>query len=226
MDTKLNKESAKTSEVESVADQVMAAGKIIIDKAQEAVEKTHEVVERAQKEGSKLLESIMQEGEKVRTQTHKLAEEKFEEAKGKLEKAKSKAADSWDNVEQIFEDRVSRVLSRLGIPTRDDFQAIAKRLDSLNHNVKELIKLQGRKKASAGQTLEKDDLKAITGVGPAMEGKLHTDGIYTYRQIATLSAQDVERIETKVIHSSGRIERDKWIEQAKDLHFRKYNEQL
>lgn len=223
----MDKGESFEKKAESVADQILAAGKTVIDKAQEAVEKTQETVEKAQQEGSKLLESIAKEGGKVKAKTQKLAEEKLGEAKDRLKEVKSKAADTWDNLEQVFEDRVSRVLNRLGIPTSEDFHTIAKRLDTLNENVKELIRLQGAEKATAvKQSQDKDDLKAITGVGPALEGKLKAVGIDSYRQIATLSAEDIERIETKVIHSSGRITRDNWVEQAKELHFKKYNERL
>ncbi len=207
------KEGAETQ------DKIMAVGKAAIERAQE-------VAEKAQQEGSKLFDSIAKESEKVRAQTQKLAGEKFEEAKEKFEEAKNKAVDTLDGLEQIFENRVSRVLSRLGIPSSEDFQSIAKRLDDLNKSVQALIKAKSAEKASATQLRKKDNLQAIAGVGPALEGKLNAAGIVTYRQIAALNAEDIERVETKVIHSSGRIARDNWVEQAKDLHFKKYNEQL
>jgi poly(hydroxyalkanoate) granule-associated protein len=216
VETKLDDELGGKSKAESVADQILTVGKTVIDKAQEAVEK-------AQQEGSTLLESIAKEGEKVRAQTQKLAGEKLGMAKEKFEEIKGKAADSWDNLEKIFEDRVARVLTRLGIPSRDDFQTIAKRLDALNESVKELVRVQKVKK---GQPQGKDDLKAISGIGTVLENKLNADGIVSYRQIATLNPEDIERIETKVIHSTGRIARDKWVKQAKELHFKKYNEKL
>jgi poly(hydroxyalkanoate) granule-associated protein len=219
VDNKLSDELGEKSKAESVADQILTVGKTVIDKAQEAVEK-------AQQEGSSLLKSITKEGEKVKTQTQKLAEEKLGMAKEKFEEIKGKAADSWDNLEKIFEDRVARVLTRLGIPSRDDFQAIAKRLDALNENVKELVKVQRVEKAPKSRPQGKDDLKAISGIGPVLESKLNADGIVSYRQIATLNSADIERLETKVVHSTGRIARDNWVSQAKELHFKKYNERL
>lgn len=227
MDTKSNSGSVEKPKAESVADQIVAVGKTVIDKAQEAVEKTQEAVDKAQQEGAKLFDSIAKEGERVREQTQRLAEDKFEEAKGKFKEVKEKAVDSWDNLEQIFEDRVSRVLNRLGIPSSEDFQTIAKRLDALNESVKSLITSQSTERgAPIRASGEVDDLKAITGVGPALESKLKAAGIHSYRQIATMTAEEIEHIETKVIHSSGRIARDNWILQAKELHLKKYNEQV
>jgi len=70
-----------------------------------------------------------------------------------------------------------------------------------------------------------DDLKLITGIGPALEKKLRDCDITTYRQLATLNDADIERIEA-IIKSFGRIRRDDWIGQARAQHFEKYQETL
>ena len=70
-----------------------------------------------------------------------------------------------------------------------------------------------------------DDLKLISGIGPALEKKLRKQGIASYRQLAALSSQDIARIEA-TIKAAGRIGRENWIGQAKTLHFQKYQEQL
>jgi large subunit ribosomal protein L21 len=63
---------------------------------------------------------------------------------------------------------------------------------------------------------EKDDLKKISGVGPVLEKKLNALGITTYAQIVNFSAEDIARVD-EVLNFKGRIERDNWIQQAKDL---------
>ena len=70
-----------------------------------------------------------------------------------------------------------------------------------------------------------DDLKLISGIGPALEKKLRKQGIASYRQLAMLSDQDIARIEA-VIKPVGRIGRENWMGQAKTLHLQKYQEQL
>jgi predicted flap endonuclease-1-like 5' DNA nuclease len=62
-----------------------------------------------------------------------------------------------------------------------------------------------------------DDLKRIKGIGPVIEGLLHDQGITTFRQIATLSAEDRQRVGRLLGAFHGRIERDRWIEQAAEL---------
>ncbi len=61
-----------------------------------------------------------------------------------------------------------------------------------------------------------DDLKKLSGVGPALEKKLHENGVTTFAQIAAWSAADVEEMDEKLTFK-GRIEREGWIEQAKEL---------
>ncbi|WP_040616529.1 50S ribosomal protein L21 [Roseibium sp. TrichSKD4] len=61
-----------------------------------------------------------------------------------------------------------------------------------------------------------DDLKKISGVGPVLEKKLNALGITTYDQIVNFSADDIARVD-EVLNFKGRIERDNWVEQAKEL---------
>ena len=63
---------------------------------------------------------------------------------------------------------------------------------------------------------EPDDLKKILGIGPVLEEKLNEMGIYHYSQIAEFSDTDVANINTH-LNFPGRIERDEWIPQAKEL---------
>jgi len=64
---------------------------------------------------------------------------------------------------------------------------------------------------------EKDDLKMISGIGPVIEERLHTLDIYTFRQISKFTPQDIAAINEAIIYFSGRIERDEWVAQAKEL---------
>ncbi|GAB4536921.1 MAG: hypothetical protein Tsb0024_07170 [Ruegeria sp.] len=61
-----------------------------------------------------------------------------------------------------------------------------------------------------------DDLKKLSGVGPALEKKLHEAGVTTFAQIAAWTEDDVAAMDEK-LSFKGRIEREGWIEQAKEL---------
>lgn len=64
---------------------------------------------------------------------------------------------------------------------------------------------------------EKDDLKMISGIGYVNEARLNALDIYTFLQISKFTDQDIETINDAIIYFSGRIDRDEWVAQAKDL---------
>ena len=64
---------------------------------------------------------------------------------------------------------------------------------------------------------EADDLKEIVGIGPFLEEKLHAIGVYTFRQIANFTPEDVEKITDIIEFFPGRIMRDNWVGQAAEL---------
>lgn len=66
-----------------------------------------------------------------------------------------------------------------------------------------------------------DDLKVIVGVGPFLEKKLHAIGIYTFRQIANFTQEDIEKVNDIIEFFPGRIERDNWVGQAAELAAKK-----
>ncbi|TAE23249.1 MAG: hypothetical protein EAZ91_22625 [Cytophagales bacterium] len=66
-----------------------------------------------------------------------------------------------------------------------------------------------------------DDLKDIVGVGPFLERKLHAIGIYTFRQVANFTKEDIDKVNDIIEFFPGRIERDNWVGQAADLDKRK-----
>jgi NADH-quinone oxidoreductase subunit E len=61
-----------------------------------------------------------------------------------------------------------------------------------------------------------DDLKLISGVGPKIEGTLHSLGIYTFAQVASWKKAERDWVDG-YLNFRGRIERDDWVKQAKAL---------
>jgi large subunit ribosomal protein L21 len=82
------------------------------------------------------------------------------------------------------------------------------------------------KKATAGKPVperptepaaeEADDLTRINGIGPVIGEKLSKLGITTIAQLAAMSTADVERVNEE-LNFKGRIERENWVEQAREL---------
>lgn len=64
---------------------------------------------------------------------------------------------------------------------------------------------------------KKDDLKLISGVGPKLEQLLNKNGVYYFWQVASWSRQDITVIDERLDAFKGRISRDNWVSQAKQL---------
>ncbi len=77
-------------------------------------------------------------------------------------------------------------------------------------------KAEPKTEAKADAAPIKDDVKLIGGVGPALEKKLAAAGVTSLKQIAEFTAEDIARIDEE-LSFKGRIEREEWVQQAKDL---------
>ena len=62
-----------------------------------------------------------------------------------------------------------------------------------------------------------DDISLISGVGPKMEKGLRELGFNTFAQIAAWTPDDVTKVEAH-LKQKGRVGREEWIEQAKELN--------
>ena len=100
---------------------------------------------RAQQEGGKVFDTLVQEGQAVDAQMKKAASEKtqqikegIEAVKDKVDEIRDQAAGGWNKLEEVFQTRVARALSRLGVPTRDDIQQLLQQVELLTQNIQEL----------------------------------------------------------------------------------------
>jgi predicted flap endonuclease-1-like 5' DNA nuclease len=64
---------------------------------------------------------------------------------------------------------------------------------------------------------EADDLTVISGIGGWIMEKLNAIEIYTFRQISNFTKEDIDAVTEAIGFFQGRIERDEWILQAKEL---------
>lgn len=86
---------------------------------------------KAQQEGNKVFDALVREGESIQKKTRKVAEDKVTDMA-------AKATGTWDKLEQVFENRVARSLNSLGVPTKADVDALAKRVAELKVEVAKL----------------------------------------------------------------------------------------
>jgi poly(hydroxyalkanoate) granule-associated protein len=86
---------------------------------------------KAQEEGNKVFDALVREGEAIQAKTRKVAEDKVSEMA-------AKATGTWDKLEQVFENRVSKALNSLGVPTKSDIEDLAARVAVLTTEVEKL----------------------------------------------------------------------------------------
>ena len=109
---------------------------------------------KAQEEGGKVFETLVKEGMSIQRKTQAAAEEKISEATNRMASMatdlSSKASGQWNKMEGIFEERVSRALNKLGVPSAKDIDALIARIDELNRNVARLSAKSGVASPAAG----------------------------------------------------------------------------
>lgn len=90
---------------------------------------------RAQAEGGKLFETLVKEGLNLEQTARKIAGGRADVVRDaveqRVEQARGRATDTWDRLEKVFEDRVQRALTKLGVPGRDDLTDLSKRVEAL-----------------------------------------------------------------------------------------------
>lgn len=97
---------------------------------------------KAQEEGGKVFEALVKEGTSIQRKTQAAAEEKISEATNRMATMatdiSSKASGQWGKLEDIFEERVSKALNKLGVPSSKDIDVLIARIEELNRNVAKL----------------------------------------------------------------------------------------
>ena len=64
---------------------------------------------------------------------------------------------------------------------------------------------------------EADDLQKIKGIGPFIAEKLNALGIYKFSQLANMTSEIEEEVNVAIEFFPGRVKRDEWARQAKEL---------
>ena len=88
---------------------------------------------RAQAEGSKLFDGLVRDGmaaEREGARTHAGGASGAADVRGF-------ASGTWDRMGQFVEDAVQRSLLRLGVPQREDMEALGRRIDALGEELRQ-----------------------------------------------------------------------------------------
>jgi len=126
---------------------------------------------KAQEEGGKVFEALVKEGLTIQRKTQAVAEEKITEATSRVTTMASdigsKAQGQWDKLENIFEDRVAKALSKLGVPSARDLEALSARVDALTKGSKAAPAKAAAKPAAKAPAKKAATKKAATAKAAA-----------------------------------------------------------
>jgi len=188
------------------------------------------------------LQALKDEVRKLENQ-YKDLEVEYEELEDKLEERPltpfdpTEVADlrikvaALEDEKQTFQDRISKLEKlepstpegsssedRPESPSTDndltlmDPQDSSLTYDDYQKRKKSLLKSVGK-----ATEAEKDSFSKIVGIGPFIEAKLNSIGIFTYEQISRFSESDIDHVTRLIEFFPGRIERDGWVRQAGKL---------
>jgi poly(hydroxyalkanoate) granule-associated protein len=122
-------------------------------------------------QGNKLFEKLVSEGVKLEKKTRNVAESTVGGIKGEVESkvgaVRKQAVDNWDKLENIFEDRVARVLGQLGVPTAEDVNKLSARVQTLSSKVTAMAKTAKPKPAAKKPVAKKAPAKKPAAKKPA-----------------------------------------------------------
>lgn len=123
---------------------------------------------KAQEEGGRLFEALVREGSTLEQKTRKIATGTVGDVRGAVEtgvtQVRERTQETWDRLEQVFENRVSKALGKLGVPGRKELDELMRRVDELNQQVR---KLNGAAVRNVGQAMNnaarrtRDDLSDL-----------------------------------------------------------------
>jgi large subunit ribosomal protein L27 len=85
-----------------------------------------------------------------------------------------------------------------------------------NRQMVSIIAMPAANGNAAPKSAKSDDISLIGGVGPKMEKGLIELGYTTFASIAAWSAADIDKVEAH-LKQKGRVAREEWVEQAKEL---------
>ncbi len=112
--------------------------------------------ERARNEGPRMFDALVEQGKTLGGRAREAADQALRNVRG----GASGAASGFDRLEQVFEERVSRSLGRLGVLTRAEVHDLSRQMQDLTEEVRRMMArsggrgraAKGAKRASAKRT--------------------------------------------------------------------------
>ena len=172
-----------TPKLSQITDPVLGSAKDVWRAGLGALAMAQKESGKVVEQGSALFEHLVSEGAKLEKEGRSAADSSAarvresaagvrDEVEGKLKSARRQVEDRWDKLESVFEDRVARAMSGLGVPTADDLNKLSARVESLSRQVAEL----SASRAKAQKQAAKKPAKAAKPATKAAKKPAEADG--------------------------------------------------
>ena len=112
-------------------------------------------VAMAEEEGGKFFASLMEKGQKLEGKS----KEQVEKARGTVAGMKTVAESYWETFGRTLDDQMTAVIHRIGVPTKDEIEALTKKVEDLTVAVE---KLRTKSAAKPKTTAKKPAAKKAT----------------------------------------------------------------
>jgi poly(hydroxyalkanoate) granule-associated protein len=132
-----------------------ALGQSVLDSAQKIWLAGLGAFSRARSEGDGVFNTLVEQGKGLRERARGAADEAMKTVRTQADATFNQAQGQWDKLEQVFEERVSRSLNRLGVMTRQELDDLSRQVRELNANVEAMMRSQSGKAARSAKAAPK-----------------------------------------------------------------------
>jgi predicted flap endonuclease-1-like 5' DNA nuclease len=220
------------SSLEKAKSEAAAAKKKEIEVKKKAEEDARERIEaesriqKAEEEARKKAEAEVRQEAEAESRIQKAEEEARKKAEAEVRQeaeVEARIKKAEDEVRRNAEDEAATKLAKMEAMMTEKMGALEDKMDDLSSKEAELARVAANTSLVDFNTLgtatmeEKDDLQRVNGIGTFIEEKLNVLGIFTFRQIANMTPEIEEQVNAAIEFFSGRIKRDNWVKQAKEI---------
>jgi len=128
-----------------------ALGQAVLESAQKIWLAGLGAFSRARTEGDGMFNTLVEQGKGLRERARGAADQALKTVRTQADATMEQAQGQWDKLEQVFEDRVSRSLNRLGVLTTHEVDDLTRQVKDLNASVQSLMRAQARAAGGAAK---------------------------------------------------------------------------
>ena len=93
---------------------------------------------KAEEDTGRFFERLVREGEDLENKTRGAVGRQVKAVEDRVDEVRERATGTWDRLESVFDERVSRALDRLGIPAPGRVRELEKKVSQLEEEMEQL----------------------------------------------------------------------------------------